>query len=207
MYSSITNDLLVVNQLESFFNTNKARYHFLKNVKRKGKYIEQEQGVHPLSNQQMNNLLDNYIRMALYFRDNKDWERRQMAYAYEKEVGALLDKASVQYLDEKELRKVNNERQRNGDKSLPTPDFLLVEGTRFLVGNRPIIAHWIECKSYYGTTIPKLKKKLGFQKAGIKYHNYFGPGIIVFKYGFNKDLIEPSGVLYAQTAQLKVLIF
>lgn len=204
MYSSIQNDLRVVTQLEEFFDTNKARYYFLENVKRKGKYIEQERGVRRLSTEQMNNLFDNYLRMALYFRDNKDWQRQQIAIAYENEVGALLDRASIQYVDESELRERNNERQRNGDKSLPTPDFLLVEPTRFVVGNRSINANWIECKSYYGTTVPKLKKILGFEKAALKYKKCYGPGIVVFKHGFNRDLIEPSGVLYAETGQLKV---
>ena len=32
-----------------------------------------------------------------------------------------------------------------------------------------------------------------------KYLKYFGTGVMLFKYGYNKDLNVPDGVYYAQT--------
>ena len=198
MYSSTENDKFIVKQFKDFFKSNKDRQHFLKTVRKKRDFIEQQTGIRQLSNAQINNFLGNYLRMCMFYRDNKENERKMMADTYERKVAAMLENKKIPYVHENVLMEQNRRRQMEGQKALPTPDFLLVNPAKLQVGNKTFVVHWIECKSYYATTIPTIKKILGFEKTANKYLKYFGTGVMLFKHGYNKDLNVPDGVYYAQ---------
>ena len=199
MYSSTENDKFIVKQFKDFFKSNEDRQHFLETVKKKGNFIEQHTGIRRLSNAQISNFLGNYLRMSMFYRDNKENIRKMLADNYERKVATMLENKKIPYVHENILMEQNRRRQMEGQKALPTPDFLLVNPAKLQVGNKTLVVHWIECKSYYATTIPRIKKILGFEKTAKKYLKYFGTGVMLFKYGYNKDLNVPDGVYYAQT--------
>jgi len=199
MYSSSKNDQFIIRQFKEFFKSNDDRQHFLETVRKKGNYIDQLKGVRRLSNAQLTSLLGNYLRMSLFFRDGKENVRKQVADDYERKVAVMLERKKILYVHENVLMEQNRRRQMNGEKALPTPDFLLVNPAKLKVGNKTLVVHWIECKSYYATTVPRIKKILGFEKTAKKYLKYFGTGVMLFKHGYNIDLQVPDGVHYAQT--------
>tara|TARA_Y100000591_G_C21823529_1_gene695117 strand:+ start:1246 stop:1800 length:555 start_codon:yes stop_codon:yes gene_type:complete len=146
-----------------------------------------------LSQEQLDNFTNNIRRIVCCIQDDQDAQRRVGADHFEDRIAAILDRRRARYEREDTLKQDNILRQRLGEPTRPTPDFLL--HTPIHVRGHDI--HWIECKTYYGSTIPKLIHRLGFLRAGEKYRDAYGSGMIVFKHGFNRDLPTMEGVLYA----------
>ena len=159
-------------------------------------------GVVPLRRTQLYSFVENYLRMHLNYYDNKELSRQRKAVAFEQKVGRWLDSIKAQYVPENQLRQVNRSRHQEGLPTIPTPDFLLkapIKMDNFLV-------HWVECKNYYGIATSKAVEKLGFLKSAQKYHKKYGTGVVVFHYGFNKDLDVPKGVLLKSFEDIKLTI-
>jgi hypothetical protein len=92
-------------------------------------------------------------------------------------MAIILDHYKIQYLVEKELRGV----------STKTPDFLL---------HRPLtvdgmVINWIESKANFGDLV---EVRRNFTKQLSAYVKLFGPGIVVYWYGYVSDLQPPEGV-------------
>ena len=172
--SSLKNDRYIVNQ-------------FKRN--RRGR-IKQLPDVSELNDHQVRNLCGNYLRMAMFVQDHNDAARHAQATRYEDIIGDWLK--DIPYYTEKQLQANNRARQAQGLNALPTPDFLLKKPT-VVDGRRTC---WIECKNYYATTEKKVAKKLGFLKTAVKYRDRYGPGIMVFGFGYNKDIGIPVGVTF-----------
>jgi hypothetical protein len=84
-----------------------------------------------------------------------------------------LDKRKIPYLTEKDNKLINHHRK--------TPDFLFEKPTDI----NGFKANWIESKAMFGDdreVSRQLKKQLG------PYLKYFGPGIVVYWYGFIDDI-------------------
>lgn len=190
--SSYSNDHYIGEQIRGLQRPHQAFKHISS--------LLQLDGVVPLRRAQLYSFVDNYLRMHLFYYDNNEWSRQRKAVAFEEKVGRWLDSIQAQYVPEKQLRQVNRSRQQAGLPAIPTPDFLLqapIKMDNFLV-------HWVECKNYYGIATPEAVKKLGFLKSAQKYHKRYGTGIVVFHYGFNKDLDVPKGVLLKSFKDLKL---
>jgi hypothetical protein len=172
--SSVKNDRYIVNQFKRNRNTT----------------IKQLANVSELNEDQVRNLCGNYLRMGMFKNDNNDKARHDQAMNYENATAKWL--IGVEYYTEKQLQKSNARRQQRGLNARPTPDFLFKKPT--VVDG--VTACWVECKNYYATTENKVSKKLGFLKTAVKYRDAFGPGIMVFRFGFNKDIDVPSGVTF-----------
>lgn len=41
-----------------------------------------------------------------------------------------------------------------------------------------------------------MQRKLGFIQTAVKYKKYYGSGIMLFKFGFNKDVKVPKDVTF-----------
>ena len=196
MSSSAINDSYIVQQFENLFHSNSQRYRFLNHNRGIHKTIKQKNDVNRLSNKQMHNLLGNYLRMKLFFRDNDESARRASAAEYVQVIADRLQKKQIEYVPEHVLRQANKIRQRRHQQALPTPDFLFKKPEQFVFNGKPVEVNWIECKSYYASTIPRLKRILAFEQTANKYYKVYGKGIMVFQHGFNKDLNVPDGVFY-----------
>lgn len=146
-----------------------------------------------LNDDQLTNLYGNIKRILCCVQDDGDRDRKHASLAFEDKVKKMLDSIGANYVDEKYLQELNKQRNKDRKPSLPTPDFLLK--TPITVRGQEV--RWIECKNYYGTTIPKLVDRLGFVKAAKKYKRMYGSGIMAFHFGFNKDLEQVDGVMYA----------
>ena len=96
------------------------------------------------------------------------------AQAFENEIEAILQKKGISYKTEKILAK---SQIKNIGIAISTPDFLLSK--EYLLQGKKI--HWIECKSYFGASIPILQEKLWKQTQ--RYVEHWGPGLVVFKHG------------------------
>ena len=187
--SSTENDDDLKKHVRKFFR--RHRYASIDEIPHTTQYTKGDEIA--LDENQLTNLYGNIQRIVCCILDDEDKKRKLASLAFEDKIKSALDSQGVQYVDEIYLQKVNRKRQKEGKPSLPTPDFLLK--TPISVRGEEI--HWIECKNYYGTTIPKLVNRLGFVKTAKKYKNKYGNGIMAFHFGFNKDLEQVEGVMYA----------
>tara|TARA_B100000963_G_scaffold25679_1_gene19251 strand:- start:2796 stop:3341 length:546 start_codon:yes stop_codon:yes gene_type:complete len=158
--------------------------------------LRQQAMVTELNEEQLASFVDNYRRMVLYQRFGNEQERFAAAMQFEAEVAAWL--GDVPYYRESDLRQRNKDRQQEGLRALPTPDFLL----RTPIDMFGTTVHWFECKNYYASTEPKMMNKLNFIKTAKKYRDVYGSGVMLFKYGFNKDLKIPRDVLFIDFLKL-----
>ena len=73
-----------------------------------------------------------------------------------------------------------------------TPDFLLLDDV-FINGQK---VSWIDCKCYYGSASMGVYGERSLQRVGQDYPEKFGPGAIIFAFGFCEALkVEGSAVL------------
>jgi hypothetical protein len=98
---------------------------------------------------------------------------------FEKKIEEFLKDNSIKYVTQEELAK---EQLKKYGRIINTPDFLIKSD--FFINDRKI--NWIDAKNFYGTKIPFIKDKI--KKQTLKYLNKWGPGCIVFNYGFNENL-------------------
>jgi|TARA_B110000977_G_scaffold201091_1_gene294091 hypothetical protein len=174
MASSTANDRHIVNQFKRTRSVD----------------VGQLQNVIPLNEYQIQNLCGNYLRMAMHVQDNNDALRYNKAMHYEQIIAGWLQGSD--YYTQDQLQENNRTRQKKGQTALPTPDFLLKQP----IDIEGVPVHWIECKNYYASTEQKIAKKQAFIKSAVKYQQHYGPGIMVFGFGFNKDIPIPQGVRF-----------
>lgn len=98
---------------------------------------------------------------------------------FEKKIEDFLKSNSIKYVTQEELAK---EQLKEFGRIINTPDFLIKSD--FFINDRKI--NWIDAKNFYGTKIPFIKDKI--KKQTLKYLDKWGPGCIVFNYGFNENL-------------------
>lgn len=140
----------------------------------------------PLDDEQMRNLLENIKHIVCCLQDGNEHERVAAAQEFEERIATYLDDTGAKYRTESQLRM---QQEEHGGL---TPDFLLDEPIK-INGHE---VNWIECKCYYASTIPRLVKRMRYIKTARKYQKAFGNGLMVFAYGFNKDLEPVEGVLF-----------
>jgi len=97
----------------------------------------------------------------------------------EKKVGDWLDSHKVEYETEKESQALGRPK---------TPDFLLK--TPFDVGGFEV--NWFECKGSYGD---KTEYNRDYRKQLRHYVDLYGPGLVVYWYGFLTDIETDKVVL------------
>jgi hypothetical protein len=101
------------------------------------------------------------------------------AAEFEKKIEQILSFHNIKFQTQEEL---TAEQIKLHGKAINTPDFLVKSD--LIINNHQI--KWIDAKNFYGSNVNFVKKKI--QKQIIKYINTYGPGLIVFKHGFNSDL-------------------
>jgi len=88
----------------------------------------------------------------------------------------------------------------------PTPDFLLT--SPLLINGQP--AQWIEVKNFYGVGLVDGLKEwmphVKMQRQVAKYTDTFGPGAVLFSYGYSEALRRrtPAGVQLVDAGQLSM---
>lgn len=98
---------------------------------------------------------------------------------FEKQIENILVKHNIKFQTQEELAL---EQIKIYGYATNTPDFLIK--SNLIINNHQI--KWIDAKNFYGSNIDFVKKKIN--KQIIKYVNSYGPGCIIFKYGFNSEL-------------------
>jgi hypothetical protein len=74
-----------------------------------------------------------------------------------------------------------------------TPDFLFPGGVRI----NGSLVHWLDCKTYYGSSLLAQTKSVPVGKLkdqAARYFESFGPGAFVFLNGFSSDLLTRGGM-------------
>ena len=157
--------------------------------------IVQQETANPLDKAQIMNVYGNIKRIVCCMNDKGGNDRHEAGQKFEQLLEERLKENKINFENEQQQKQRMLMQQKNLQG--PTPDFLLKTPIR--INNTDV--HWIECKNYYGTTIPKLVNRLGFIRAALKYKAAFGPGLMIFGFGFNKDLPKIDGVLYADARE------
>jgi len=123
----------------------------------------------------------------------KPEEIRTCSALFEETVGAYLISHRIEFHSEEDQKSM----VRKGEKTPPTPDFLLKE--TILLDSKPV--NWIEAKMFYGaSTIPDGTKNAvgGLLRSAGKYVDRYGPGAFVFSFGCGsklKQALEEKGAI------------
>ena len=130
----------------------------------------------------------------------KETDIRMAADLFETCVEEYLQKSNINFLTEEDQRKAFLQQSQEGEKQPPTPDFLFKESVQLNLfqkkngkrKNRKTSRkiNWIEVKMFYGAS---LISKYGTAVGNItytakKYVSLYGPGAMVFAYGFGEGL-------------------
>ena len=142
---------------------------------------------------QLRNLYGNIKRIDCCINDKGDCDRKAAGKRLETLVEEALNRRKITYKTEKYFQ---------SSHGVPTPDFVL-SSPLMIFGNE---VNWIECKNYYGTTIPRLLNRLGHVKAARRYKDWYGPGLMIFGFGFNAHLERVEDVLYADVHKRNIAI-
>ena len=113
-------------------------------------------------------------------------KRLEAGQNFEDSIEKILKVNGIQYQTEKDLAE---EQIKSSGCVIATPDFLF----RDLVTIQGHQARWIECKSFTGASLPTLKHNILCQLE--KYVHHWGPGAVIFRYGYVDDFPVPSSVL------------
>ena len=97
---------------------------------------------------------------------------------FEKKIEKILILNNIKFKTQEELVK---EQQKEG-KIHSTPDFLIK--SNLIIDGKNI--NWIDAKNFYGAYTPFIKQSI--KKQTEKYLKNYGPGCIVFNYGFSSKL-------------------
>lgn len=106
-------------------------------------------------------------------------EQQSASIDFEKLIENILIKHKVKYRTQEDLTK---EQIAKDGYASNTPDFLI--DCDLKINSQSV--KWIDAKNFYGSNIDFIKKKI--QKQIKKYINAYGPGCIIFNYGFNSEL-------------------
>ena len=118
---------------------------------------------------------------------------RTCSALFEESVGEYLIRHRIDFHTEEEQKAM----VRKGERTPPTPDFLLKE--TILLDSKPV--NWIEAKMFYGaSTIPDGTKNAvgGLLRSAGKYVDRYGPGAFVFSFGYGSKLqqaLEKKGAI------------
>jgi hypothetical protein len=116
----------------------------------------------------------------------KQAELYKKAQEYELEVEKKLILSGVKFKTQEDLM---IEQEKEYGRSMWTPDFLLEEPIEI---NGHLI-YWIDAKNYLLTNVPFIVDSL--TKKSAKYVEHFGPGALIFHYGFVDSVKIPDVVL------------
>jgi len=118
---------------------------------------------------------------------------RTCSAIFEDSVGAYLQRHGIKFYTEE----AQKEMVQKGEKTPPTPDFLLKETIH--LDSKAV--NWVEAKMFYGaSTIPNDTKNAvgGLLRSATKYVDRYGPGAFVFSFGYGSQLkhaLEEKGAL------------
>lgn len=104
---------------------------------------------------------------------------------WNKDVGIKFEKTFADYLDS---RKVSyyTEHDLYQDGSNNTPDFYFPKGLEIVLGAETVTVYWIDVKAYFLAKKSFLLKSVRKQSA--RYREAFGPGAMVFQWGFEHGI-------------------
>ena len=105
--------------------------------------------------------------------------QRERGHRGERWLFEWLDRRNVKYMTENDLKKLKGYTK--------TPDALFMK-PMMVAGKK---AAWIESKANFGDVV-EIKRNL--KKQLLPYVKLFGPGIVVYWYGYVSDLLPPEGV-------------
>jgi hypothetical protein len=106
-------------------------------------------------------------------------EQIESSINFEKSIENILINYKIKYRTQEDLTK--EQMSKDGYVS-NTPDFLIDSNLEI----NSHIVKWIDAKNFYGSNIDFVKNKI--KKQIKKYINTYGPGCIIFNYGFNSKL-------------------
>ncbi len=130
----------------------------------------------------------------------KESDIRMAADLFETCVEEYLRKCNIDFITEEDQRKAFLQQRQEGEKTPPTPDFLFKESVELNLfqkkngkrKNRKTSRkiNWIEVKMFYGASlITKYGTAVGnITYTAKKYVSLYGPGAMVFAYGFGEGL-------------------
>jgi len=105
--------------------------------------------------------------------------QRERGHRGERWLFEWLDRRNVKYMTERDLKKLKDYSK--------TPDALFMK-PMMVAGKK---AAWIESKANFGDVV-EIKRNL--KKQLLPYVKLFGPGIVVYWYGYVSDIQPPDGV-------------
>lgn len=144
----------------------------------KKKFREFVTAVDSVKNEKLKRDLKEAINADYVYSHWAEIEQRERGQVHEKKIGEWLTKKGVEFWTEAD---------RRGEGK--TPDFLLKK--KITIRGREI--NWIESKAYFADEkeiFRTTKKQLSH------YLELFGPGAVVYWFGFIEDVELPKGVLF-----------
>jgi len=99
---------------------------------------------------------------------------------YERQIEHVLSSQNVEFQTERDILAADPDARC-------TPDIWFPEPVTIRVDDRMHQIHWLDAKSMLGTPVFKMQLS-SLKKQATKYHEKFGPGALVFQYGFDTDL-------------------
>jgi len=122
---------------------------------------------------------------------------RQSASLFENSIAQYLTRQGICFFTEEEQKSMVEE----GQKTPPTPDFLLKDPVRLTCHESSCPIKWIEAKMFYGaSTIPDGSKNAvgALLRTVRRYIEAHGPGAFIFCFGIGiriKNLLEAEGAV------------
>ena len=138
-------------------------------------------------------LLNPHVQSVSQLGLGKPEDIRACSAIFEESVETYLQHHGIKFYTEKAQKAM----VPKGEKTPPTPDFLLQE--TIYLDSKPV--NWIEAKMFYGaSTIPDGTKNAvgGLLPSATKYVDRFGPGAFVFSCGYGSQLkraLEDKGAI------------
>ena len=106
-------------------------------------------------------------------------EQGEQSIIFEKQIEEFLIKTNVEYKTQEQL---TIEQKAKYGKAINTPDFLIT--SELIINSKKI--NWIDAKNFYGSNIDFMVSKI--KKQIKKYLDTYGPGCLIFNYGYNSKL-------------------
>ena len=103
----------------------------------------------------------------------------EQSIKFEKQIEDFLIKNDVDYKTQEQL---TIEQKVKYGKAINTPDFLIT--SELIINSKKV--NWIDAKNFYGSNIEFIISKI--KKQIKKYLESYGPGCLIFNYGFNSKL-------------------
>ena len=168
-------DILEISSRFDISPLNLLRFIFEKKYNKKLKNLINDNSISEYDKKQLNLAIANDTYSLI---DNQHIQKE--SELFENQVEQFLIKNNIDYKTQNQL---SEEQIKLYGHPINTPDFLIISNLYL----NEFKINWIDAKNFFGSNIDFVKDKITKQVK--KYIDEFGEGCIIFKYGFNEELV------------------